>query len=187
VTDVILEGRRAVGVRTLQEPHVGDRVVLAAGVGTAVLCERLGIPIPVRSDPAVMFRFDASPGVIRSIVGGDGYEVRQLADGSLLCPAVYADEATRGALDERGRALALRLERTFRGLGPVALRSAEVGWRPMPVAGEPLIGFSSSVDGLYLAVMHSAVTLAASVGLLVAGEIATGEVPAELASLRPPV
>ena len=44
----------------------------------------------------------------------------------------------------------------------------------MPADGEPIIGPVAEVPGLYLAVMHSAVTLAAAVGRLVARELVDG-------------
>jgi len=55
----------------------------------------------------------------------------------------------------------------------------------MPVDGSPVIGPVPGVAGVYLAVMHSGVTLAATVGRLVAGEIVHGVGAAELQQLRP--
>jgi glycine/D-amino acid oxidase-like deaminating enzyme len=55
----------------------------------------------------------------------------------------------------------------------------------MPADGEPIIGPVSEVPGVYLAVMHAAVTLAPVVGRLVAQELVDGSVESALAGCRP--
>ena len=67
----------------------------------------------------------------------------------------------------------------------VELLSTRVGARPMPADGEPIVGPVAEVPGLYLAVMHSAVTLAAAVGRLVARELVDGTVEPALSGCRP--
>jgi glycine/D-amino acid oxidase-like deaminating enzyme len=54
----------------------------------------------------------------------------------------------------------------------------------MPANG-PLLGHLTPDRSVYVAVTHSAVTLAPTVGRLVAQEIATGEPVAELERCRP--
>jgi glycine/D-amino acid oxidase-like deaminating enzyme len=49
-----------------------------------------------------------------------------------------------------------------------------VGVRPMPEDGMPVVGFAPELPGLYLATMHSGVTLAAAVGRFAATEILDG-------------
>ena len=51
-----------------------------------------------------------------------------------------------------------------------------IGWRPLPLDGLPVIGPVSGLLGLYLAVMHSGITLAPLVGRLSAEEIVSGHV-----------
>lgn len=55
----------------------------------------------------------------------------------------------------------------------------------MPADGEPIVGPVADVPGLYLAVMHSAVTLAPAVGRLVARELVDGTVEPTLTRCRP--
>lgn len=52
----------------------------------------------------------------------------------------------------------------------------------MPVDGEPIVGPVVEVPGLYLAVLHSAVTLAPAVGRLLARELVDGPVEPVLAA-----
>jgi len=74
---------------------------------------------------------------------------------------------------------------TFVGADTVQSRSARVGVRPMPVDGTPIVGPLPGVRGVYLAVMHSGVTLAPVVGHLVGEEILTGRQAVQLAGCRP--
>jgi glycine/D-amino acid oxidase-like deaminating enzyme len=73
---------------------------------------------------------------------------------------------------------------TFRGAANVELLGTRVGVRPMPADGEPIVGPVAEVPGLYLAAMHSAVTLAPAVGRLVARELVDGTVEPALAGCR---
>ena len=64
---------------------------------------------------------------------------------------------------------------------PVSLRwMAPVCQRMM----QPIIGPEPDLPGLYLAVMHSGVTLAAAAGRLIAEEVTTGHPAPELAGCR---
>src|SRR6266540_2548595 len=60
-----------------------------------------------------------------------------------------------------------------------------LAWRSMPTDRLPILGPLPGLDGLYLAVTHSGVTLAPVLGPLVAEEIATGEQGRLLAPFRP--
>ncbi len=55
----------------------------------------------------------------------------------------------------------------------------------VPADGLPVVGPVPSVGGVYVAVMHSGVTLAPVVGRLVAGEVVDGVEAEELDGVRP--
>ena len=50
------------------------------------------------------------------------------------------------------------------GLGSIPIEEFRIGLRPLPSDGLPLIGPVPGVEGIYAAVMHSGITLAAIVG-----------------------
>jgi glycine/D-amino acid oxidase-like deaminating enzyme len=54
----------------------------------------------------------------------------------------------------------------------------------MPADGEPIVGAVAGVPGLYLAVMHAAVTLAPIMGRLVARELIDGTIEPALSGCR---
>jgi glycine/D-amino acid oxidase-like deaminating enzyme len=163
---------RVVGVETAAGPLFGATVVLAAGVATAALGAPLGIRVPVDPSPATLFRLRAPAGLVRTVVNTRDFDLRQVAMDRLLAAA-----------DSPERTLAA-VRSTFRGAASVELLSTRVGVRPMPADGEPIVGPVAEVPGLYLAVMHSAVTLAPAVGRLVARELVDGTVESALAGCR---
>jgi len=159
---------RVAGVETAAGPLAGATVVLAAGVATAAL----GIHVPVEPSPATLFRFSAPAGLVRTVVNTPDFDLRQVAADQLLAAA-----------DSPERTLAA-IRSTFRGAEDVELLSTRVGLRPMPVDGEPIVGPVADVPGLYVAVLHSAVTLAPAVGRLVARELVDGTAEPLLADCR---
>ncbi len=56
----------------------------------------------------------------------------------------------------------------------VEVENVGVGWRPLPLDGLPVVGRPKSKPGVYLASMHSGVTLAPIIGHLAAMEILDG-------------
>ncbi len=163
---------RVAGVETAAGPLSAATVVLAAGVATAALGASAGVRVPVDPSPATLFRFSAPAGLVRTLVNTQDFDLRQVAADRLIAAA-----------DSPGRTLAA-VRSTFRGAADVELLSSRVSARPMPADGVPIVGPAADVPGLYLAVMHPAVTLAAAVGRLVARELVDGTAEPLLAGCR---
>ena len=180
-----VRNRAVVGVETSMGTIVAGAVVLAAGVDAATLCAPLDIDLPVAPSPAVLMGFNAPPGVVRTVVSSPQVEVRQTPEGLLLAAEEYAAETNEDDLRHSARGTLQRLEETFSLPPDVQLVDARIGMRPMPADGLPIIGPLPSRGGAYIAVMHSAVTLAASAGRLVAAEVLDARNFTELQHLRP--
>jgi glycine/D-amino acid oxidase-like deaminating enzyme len=165
--------------------HPATWVVVTAGVDAPALCAPLGFDLPIAPSPALLMRFTAPPGLVRTLVAAPHTEVREAADGRLLVAADYQGEVDERDLQRVGEQMLRRLVSTFHDADDVRLDSVRLGVRPVPVDGLPIIGPVPGVGGAYVAVMHSGVTLAPAVASLVAAEV-VGEVRApELAGLRP--
>ncbi|WP_323746147.1 NAD(P)/FAD-dependent oxidoreductase [Catenulispora pinisilvae] len=163
---------RVAGVETTAGFLSGATVVLAAGVATAALGASLGVRVPVEPSPCPLFRFRGPAGLVRTVVNTEDFDLRQVGADRLIA-AADSPERILGAVRS-----------TFRGTESVELLSTRIGARPMPADGEPIVGPVAEVPGLYLAVMHSAVTLAAAVGRLVAREVVDGSVESVLSGCR---
>jgi glycine/D-amino acid oxidase-like deaminating enzyme len=167
---------RVTGVTSSTGFHPASTVVLAAGTGITELIEPLGVGLPLAASPACLVRLTAPPGLVRTIVSGPDVEVREVRDGQLLMAVPVTASPEDGALRH--------LRAAFRGADDCRVLGSQVSDRPMPAAG-PLVGPLTPDGSVYLAVMHSAVTLAPTVGRLVAQELVTGEPVAELSCCRP--
>lgn len=182
VSSVATERGRVSGVVSAAGHHAASTVVLAAGTAVPALAEQIGVRVPVGVSPALLVRLAAPPGLVRTIVAGPGFEVRELRHGRLLMTAPMPDDPSPVAVRSAVEDAVERLRAAFRG--EVRLLGWGVGARPMP-AGGPVVGHLTADRSAYVAVLHSAVTLAPTVGRLVAREIVTGRDAPELGRCRP--
>jgi glycine/D-amino acid oxidase-like deaminating enzyme len=190
VTALWTQDGRVTGVQTSQGFLAADTVVLTAGVDTPMLCAQLGFILPVAPSPALLLRFTAAPGLVRTLVANHQLEVREASDGHLLMAAGYHDETSQDDLSRTARELLGRLTATFAGAADtgapdISLVSVRLGMRPMPADGLPVIGPLPGVEGVYLAVMHSGVTLAPVAARFLAAEVVHGIEADELNGVRP--
>ena len=64
------------------------------------------------------------------------------------------------------------------------VEAARLGVRPMPLDGYPLVGPHPELDGFYIVVTHSGITLGPVLGPMVAAEVTTGWPEPQLAPYR---
>ncbi|MFJ8538281.1 NAD(P)/FAD-dependent oxidoreductase [Streptomyces sp. NPDC093591] len=150
-------------------------VVLAAGTAVPELVAPLGVELPIDASPACLVRLAAPPGLVRTIVAGPDFEVREGREGQLLMTVPRPSD---------GDTALRRLRAAFHGADGCRVLDCRVSARPLPADG-PLLGPLTPDGSVYVAVLHSAVTLAPTVGRLVAQELVTGEAVGELRRCRP--
>ena len=78
-----------------------------------------------------------------------------------------------------------RARRTVRGLDDAQVVARQVCVRPLPSDGQSIVGRLPGAPGLYVAVTHSGVTLAAHLSRLIVADLTTGTPPAPLAPYTP--
>ncbi len=177
VTSLKIDCGRVQGVITSEGYHAASTVVLATGAGATALSRLAGVALPVAASPALLIHLAAPAGLIRTIVATPDFEARELRPGLLLMTARSADpQVVEHTVD--------LLRATFWNAGSVRVLGWAVGERPMPAHG-PLVGYLAPDRSTYVAVTHSAITLAPTVGRLVAHELVTGRAAPELRRCRP--
>lgn len=165
---------RVVGIETEAGTVEADEVVVAAGAGTAKLAADAGFTLPLDTPPGLIIASKSHPKLLNGLVMSPGLHVRQTHEGRLLAGADFGG----GDPGADAAATSLDLFEVMRGMlkdgGALEYAYHTVGYRPMPGNGFPAIGRAPSIEGLYLAVLHSGITLAPVVGLFAAEEIMNG-------------
>jgi glycine/D-amino acid oxidase-like deaminating enzyme len=159
------------GVRIVDHKLAADVVVLAAGAGVQALTNALGIETGIATSPALLLRYSCGRPLINHILRGPRLEVRQARDGTLLVAKSYKADSAENTPNVIGeQMLAVMKEELVLPEG-VALRSAEVGERPVFADGLPRFGFLPEIGNLFIAVGHPGVILAPLIGRLTAEQI----------------
>ncbi|PUA39152.1 FAD-dependent oxidoreductase [Paenibacillus elgii] len=178
------EGAQIVGVHTSNGFIEADVIVLATGASLPELCKPLGFDVPVAPSPSIMIRMKSKERLIHTLISNSQFEARQLSDDTLIAAEDYIDESEENGPDAIGKRAFDILRRHLNGGETLELESIKVGMRPMPEDGYPIVGFHDRIKGLYLAVMHSAITLAPTISRLAANEIIDNARMKELESCR---
>lgn len=183
VTSLQMANGRVEGVLTSARLHAATTVVLTAGTNVPKLCEPLSADLAIAASPATLARVTAPPGLVKTIVANPDFEVREVRDGDLLLVVPYVEGAA-AAFAQAAQDALQHLKAAFQGSDQCRLLGYRTARRPIPAHG-PVIGYATHDRSVYVAVMHSAITLAPTVGRLVADELVTGRPASELQRCRP--
>lgn len=161
-----------------------DDVVIAAGVMSGKLAEACGQKLPMKNEPGVLIETSELPFRLRHTIWSPDVHFKQLPDGRAICGNLFSgaigDDAVEDVADRMLERMKQRLPSAAVGL---KIEKVRHGVRPMPVDSYPAVGRLS--NDVYVAVMHSGVTLAPLMGELVAREIADGAEADMLKPFRP--
>ncbi|HWA49416.1 MAG TPA: FAD-binding oxidoreductase [Dongiaceae bacterium] len=165
---------RVVGVETEAGTLEADEIVVAAGAGTAKLTASAGYRLPLDTPPGLLIASRPHPKLLNGLVMSPGLHVRQTAEGRLLAGADFGGSDPGESAETTSLNLFEAMRGMFKDGAALEYSHHTVGYRPMPSDGFPVIGRPPKIDGLYLAAMHSGITLAPAVGLFAAEEIVKG-------------
>ena len=195
VTELCLDGGGKIeAVNTPSGEISCDVVVLANGTAVTELAATAGVHIPQQYSPGVVIRTDPQPPILHNVsvlhlppINEDRHEIhlRQSADGTLAIGQGSQESVDRDDSQEHADALLSRAVHYLPTLAGARAIPTPVGYRPMPIDELPVLGFCNAAPNLYIALMHSGVTLAPLVGELATLEIVEGARVEMLAPYRP--
>ena len=183
VSGVVMHAGRVTSVQLAGGQVPCDVAVLAAGVDTTRLAEMAGVYVPQEESPGVVVRTEPLPPVLRSVAalyappprhGGQPVHLRQSSDGVVLLGEGSQESLARDDSPEHAAEILARASAYLPALRSATPIPVPIGYRPMPLDGLPVLGFTRAVPNLYVALMHSGVTLAPLVGELATLEILDG-------------
>ena len=174
VDGVTQYGDQVTGITTSIGAIPADQVIVATGVGTEALLARLGLSLPMLKRPGLMMRTRPIAQTIRHILASPSQELRQIPCGAILAPVSAGHQGdTSSEITTLPNVLADAAINRLRTMLP----DANLEWdqviladRPMPQDGMPAVG-ALGPAGLYVATMHSGITLGAIMGELIATEV----------------
>ena len=189
VRGFLRDGTRITGVETSFGDLRADTVVVAAGVAGEGLVSPLGIRLPMANKVGLIVQTLPVRPAIEHIILSPDIHFRQEDDGRLIAGEIFSGGGAHAGMiadDPRGLAGIIldKLRQRLPGVEGIALGSLMLGVRPTPVDGMPIVGAARGYEGLYLAAMHSGVTLGPLVGRLIADEV-MGQQSELLAEFRP--
>ena len=189
-------GSNTVDAVVTGEDRIGtDVVVLAGGVGNTQLAAMAGVTIPQQDSPGVVIRTKPITQTLlstASVVYAPPLEpdrpeihLRQCLDGTAMIGEGSQESLARD--DSQGHAdeLLARAAEYVPALKGASAIPVPVGYRPMPLDGFPVVGFSPKAPNVYLALTHSGVTLAPLIAQLATMEIVDGARVDLLSEYRP--
>lgn len=161
-----------------------DIVVLATGVDTTTLCKPFNLKLLINVSPSILIEFHNKYRFINRIVSNPFMELRAASNKLTLAAENYIDESLENNPKVIAQSTLKRIKEHWQGVEQIELANIMVGKRPTPQDGLPIIGRTTDIDGLYLSVMHSGVTLAAIAGRLACAEILSDQDDILLSSYR---
>lgn len=180
---------------------VVDTLVLATGADAAATLNLAGIEIPQRTTPGVIAITEPIEPLINSIIVAPGVHIHQRLDGRVVLgeqDGAPQNDAHAGRLADRpnafpaveiGQQHAQRIlnvaAQYVPRLSAAKVEDVYIGWRPLPLDGHPVIGFSPKQPNAYLAISHSGVSLAPVIGKMAAQEILNSKSVDALEPYRP--
>ena len=166
---------RVAGVEISGERLAADEVVIAAGAGAPAIAATAGVKLPIEMPPGLIVHSRPYRKLLNGLVLAEKLHMRQTAEGRIIAGSDFGGGDPGTDPRATARELFAVMKGMLRGADGLELDFYTVGYRPTPVDGFPIVGRAEGIDGLYVAVTHSGITLAPAVGLFASREILDGE------------
>jgi glycine/D-amino acid oxidase-like deaminating enzyme len=185
VTGISVAGDRVRSVQTTKGPMAADILVLASGIDTPRLAGMLGVNVPLKESVGLLAHTTPQPHMLERLALAPGSHIKQNPDGRLVTGTDFSSAAILDTSPEFGMKLLHNAERFLDRLKGAQLETVTLGHRVLPEDGHPVVGFVERRANLYIAAMHSGITLSPLIGQLAALEILDGATVDLLKPFRP--
>ena len=185
VTGLDERNGRLRAVRTSAGDVEADVLIVACGTDTPRVAAMAGVRVPLKESPGVLVHTAPMPATLERVVLSPIAHMKQKPDGRIVTGSGFGGTPTTDASREAGERFLRTASAVLPVLGEAALEKVTLGHRPLPQDEFPVIGFGPKRRDVYIAVMHSGVTLSPLVANLAATEILDGVEAEPLAPYRP--
>jgi len=157
-------------------------IIFATGVDTNSLINKKVLREPTAG---IIIKTKPYMTIINKIIVGPGIHIHQQSDGRLIIGEQdgapenhklrlegYPSKFPSSMLANQHVNKILEQAKSFiKNMDEIEVESVDIGWRPLPLDGLPIIGYINSNQDSYVASMHSGISLGPIVGKIVAQEI----------------
>jgi len=187
VAEVLRSGDRVCGVRTEDGGRFEAQVVVdCAGVAAGEIARLAGLPVPLDRVPGRLVYTGPVATTLRRPIHAPGVHFRPDGGGRVVLAEGAHDQVWRDTAEtwpaERSLAAAAA---HLPALAGARVEATRVGLRPMPRDERPMVGGIPGLEGFYMGVSHSGVTLGPLWGRVVTAELLDGALDPRLAPYRP--
>jgi glycine/D-amino acid oxidase-like deaminating enzyme len=174
VNGISVAADRVRGVETTKGSIAADYLVLASGIDTPRLARMVGINVPMKESPGLLAHTTPQPRMLERVALAPGTNIKQNPDGRIVTGTDFEAAATLDTSNEFGMKLLHKAEKFLDRLKGAHLEIVTLGHRVLPQDGHPVVGFTERCHNLYIAAMHSGITLSPFIGQVAAMEILDG-------------
>lgn len=172
-------------VRTTIGDLEADNVVLAAGLACQPLAALLNANVPVGTSLGVLAHSVKRPLTLPRLAYTPTAHIKQNPDGSFVTYATRGTPADAQGSRDEGEALLREAAGYVPEIRDAKLDYVTLGRRVLPRDGLPIVGPLPAVPNVYVAAMHSGMTMGPAIGQLVAIELLDGAQTEPLQPFRP--
>ena len=159
-----------------------NKVVFACGIDTNSLLSKNYL---IKPTPGVIIKSKPYKKIINKIIVGPGIHFYQQSNGQIIIGeqgsiSITDAKSLKNRLERfSSRSIEMNYLNKIRSMGgeffedifDLEIDEVSIGWRPIPIDGKPIIGRLDHNPNIYLATMHSGISLGPLVGSLVAREL----------------
>lgn len=176
-------------VSTSKGEIVTDQIVFACGIDTNKIFNKKLIKSP---EPGIIIKSKPYKKIINRIIYGPGIHLYQQRDGKIIIGEQgildiddknklknYPKHFISKSMEEKYINKIIKTGKLFlKEIDSIPIDEVKIGWRPIPLDEKPIVGRLPHNENIYIATMHSGITLGPIIGKYVAKEISQNtEIP----------
>jgi glycine/D-amino acid oxidase-like deaminating enzyme len=187
VTSILRDGDRVRGVVTQDgTEHLADVVVDCAGPAMDEVARLAGVEMPFNRVPGRLLYTTPVATTLKRIVYGPLGHFRPDGAGRIVLSHGEHDHDIDSSKDTLNAEASLAaITQHLPALAGARIEAVRIGVRPMPKDEKPMVGSIPGLEGFYVVVSHSGITMGPLWGQVAASELLDGTPDPRLAPFRP--
>ncbi len=174
VTGISISNGRVKAVETTRGSIETDYLVIAAGTGSTRLARMANVDVPLKESPGALAHTRPMKRLLDHVAIAPGATIKQNPDGRIVTGTDFGGSPVTQATRAYGMELLRNASRFLPALESAELDTTTLGHRVLPRDEFPIVGFTARCPNLYIAAMHSGITLSPLIGQIAAMEILDG-------------